>query len=86
MLSGRKTCTSRTRRMASPGDTFPAFGSVFHVTSVEKAILDDIAQNHFHEEGCESPEQFEVTWAQIHPHAGFNPGQVVWLHKFEMVQ
>jgi hypothetical protein len=86
MLSGVKTCTARTKRMGSPGDTFDEFGATFVLTHVCRIPLDYVARDCWEQEGCHSIEHFQEVWRSIHPRAGFEPVQVVWLHCFKQVQ
>ena len=67
-----------------PGDTFEAFGRIFLLKSVEEVFLMTVA-NMWKEEGCRSREHFIEVRESIHPKAGFDLEQIVWLHEFELV-
>ncbi len=82
ILTGLKTCTSRTKRYGRSGDRFSQFGANFTILSVEKHRLYYIANNLYKEEGCDSPEEFKGVWLELHPRKGWVPTQVVWVHFF----
>lgn len=85
LLAGVKTCTSRTKVMGKPGDTFVAFGSEFELLSVEEVRLYEVASR-WKEEGCASEEHFKEVWREIHPRTGYDDYQIVKLHTFKKVQ
>ncbi len=81
LLSGVKTCTTRTSRLGLPGDEFVAFGAWFLIRSVEKVELGDVANNLFEQEGVSSSNDFITIWLELH--RSFIPTTRVWLHRFE---
>ena len=83
MLNGQKIMTSRTKRYGEVGDKFEAFGSIFVITDQHKNNLGDIALNFFIEEGCSSSADFMDVWKNLHPKKGWDPEQLVWVHKFQ---
>lgn len=66
MLSGRKTMTSRNRKLAEIGDTFTSFGVDFVVTDINRHTLKDVAIRFYREEGCETSDEFYQVWKQIY--------------------
>jgi len=82
MLSGRKVCTSRNRRSGSPGDLFEAFGADFELRAIEKLPLRHVRDRLYIQEGCESPEDFQRSWNELHPRKGFIPEKAVYVHWF----
>lgn len=80
VLSGKKHMTSRNRKYGNVGDTFDAFRRKFVLVDVSKVSLQTVKDEHWEDEGCESPEDFESVWVKIHPRTGFVPEQMVWLH------
>lgn len=82
LLQGSKTATSRTKQYGNIGDTFQAGDKSFELTGVSRKNLWDIAQNYYLDEGAKSPEEFIEVWNALHP-KGFDPGQVVYFHKFK---
>ena len=86
MLCGVKTATSRTRKYGNQDDTFTAFGVEFKITDVSVFTLDSIATHLWKQEGCGSKEQFKRIWTQLHPVAGFQPDQRVWVHRFRRTE
>ena len=85
MLEGKKTATSRSRLYGKAGDRFQCFGATFEIVSWEMLTLEDIAYNHFKEEGVDCPADFKAVWARLHP-SGFKPDKEVVFHKFKRVQ
>lgn len=86
LLTGRKTHTCRSRRYGTPGDQFEAFGEVFELVSVKKKTLEDVRDNYWHQEGCNSPAEFVEVWDRIHPTRGFVGSDVRWLHEFRLAR
>jgi len=82
MLKGTKTWTSRSRKMGSPKDTFPAFGHEFEIVKVERRLLDDIL-NHWQEEGLESRDEACKVWLTIH--RKLETGNRYWVHIFRRI-
>jgi hypothetical protein len=82
MLSGRKVCTSRSRRFGRPGDTFQAFGTGFELRAIERLPLLHVKDHLYLQEGCESPDEFQRAWNELHPRRGFVPEQPVYVHWF----
>ena len=86
MLSGRKTCTTRTKRYGREGDIFEAFGEKFVITNVINAYPLGLAIFLFaYEDGFESPDKMKKFWIKLHPRKGFDPQQEVWVHWFERI-
>jgi len=85
MLTGKKICTSRTKRYGNEGDTFEVFGHTFALIGVEKQTLSWVANNLFYAEGCDTPEAFRRVWDEIHPRRGYVGNDTVWVHYFEEV-
>jgi hypothetical protein len=82
LLEGGKVCTSRTKRLGGPGDTFEAFGADFELRTVERLTLRDIRDNLHLQEGCETADEFQRLWTDLHPRKGFVPDQLVYVHWF----
>ena len=85
MLSGQKTCSSRTRRYGVAGDTFVVFGGEFEIVKVEPHILYFVAQKFHYREGFNNPQEFIDAWNKIHPRKGYDPEQLVWAHFFRRI-
>ncbi|MEE9401291.1 MAG: hypothetical protein V3V32_04655 [Dehalococcoidia bacterium] len=85
LLNGIKTCTARTRKMASVGDTFEAFGATFEIVLLERPTLLTIRDKMWVAEGCDSPADFEAIWRSLHPRMGFQPDRKVSVHHFKLV-
>jgi thymidylate synthase ThyX len=82
MLSGQSTITSRTRRYGHFGDTFLAWGEVWEIREVTRALLSSVRDRYYHQEGFPSPEAFEACWKALHRSKGYDPEQVVYAHSF----
>ena len=80
ILSGRKVCTSRTKKYGNVGDTFDAFGKEFILTAVGTQELDTVAMFLYYEEGFGNPREFIDCWKKIHPRKGSSPKQKVYVH------
>ena len=86
MLSGRKTHTCRSKRYGDVGDRFTAFGEIFELVSVREATLEEVRDQYWYQEGCDSRAGFEEVWERIHPGRGFVASDVRWLHEFKKVE
>jgi len=86
MLSGMKTCTSRTKKYGKLGDTFEAFDATFVIERVFKEELSNIAWFRCDEEGFQTPTDFIKCWEKIHYRKGYDPSQEVWVHQFRRLQ
>lgn len=86
MLSGRKTCTCRSKKYGEVGDQFTIFGATFELVSVEKKSLEQVRDEYWYQEGCDSRAGFEQVWERIHPDRGFVPSDKRWLHQFVKVR
>lgn len=85
MLRGVKVCTARTKKKGQELDSFQAFGVYFCLTYICKIPL-RVAATLWKQEGCRSMKHFIAVWKSIHPKTGYDPNQVVWLHKFKKVE
>jgi hypothetical protein len=85
MLTGVKTWTSRTKKYGEAGDTFEAFGRTFRIDDVFKNRLGNVASLYYDREGVGSKQEFVELWKKIHPRKGFEPGQLVWVHQFSLM-
>ncbi len=85
LLDGTKNVTSRTRKMAAPGDMFTAFGGEFRLDALWKCPLKKVAGELWKREGAVSEKDFKEIWEDIHPLKGFDPEQVVWVHEFHRI-
>jgi hypothetical protein len=86
LRTGRKTATSRTGFSGKVGDTFEAYGATFRVEEVSQLPLTTVANDHWREEGVESPEEFRDVWCEIHPRRGWDPDQVVKFIRFKITK
>ena len=91
---GMKTATCRSKPYGKVNDIFEIFLEnrprgqrvvSYIVTSITKKSLKNVSENHFAEEGAESPEEFIAVWNDIHPRRKFRPNDIKWFHTFKEV-
>ena len=84
MVEGRKTATSRNSRYANGQYMYRQHGYevIIQLQSATRLRLEIIAQDHYLEEGVDSPQAFRDIWAEIHPRKGWRPLDKAWFHKF----
>jgi hypothetical protein len=83
----RKFGTSRNKNYG-PGIRSFWYGGIkvtYNVYDVIRLTLDDVAKNHYEDEGFITPDAFIFKWISIHPEKGFVPEQKVWYHKLEVL-
>lgn len=81
--AGTKTATSRTKRYGKAGDVVVTReGQRLLLIEVERVLLSTVRDHYWRDEGCESPEDFERVWGDIHPLRGYDGSQKVYLHRF----
>jgi hypothetical protein len=84
---GRKIATTRRKPYGDIGDTF----TVFLTSGLEEYVLvavfpmklGEVARFFYWMEGCESPDDFQQVWCDIHKKAGWTPDLDVWVHLFQ---
>ena len=86
MLSGIKVMTCRTKKLGFPGDTFEAFSAMFVITHLMRMRLGYVISDCFVQEGCNSYQELEAIWLEIHPTKGIDPEQIVWAHCFRRLK
>ena len=84
LLNGEKVSTCRYSRYGEVGDEFEAFGATFYLMGVDRIKLQRVKDFLYKEEGCDSPEEFEAIWNEIHPHKKYQPYHYVWFHEFAL--
>ena len=91
IADGTKTWTSRRKPYGKAGQLLVAFADsasdrlYLRLVRVFKMPLQEVAINHYKEEGCASPWSFIALWDEIHPRVGFRPDELVWVHEFRRV-
>lgn len=79
-LSGRKKCTTRSKRYGDPGDLFDdGTGRTYELIHVHRCDLEYVRDNLYRHEGVESPEEFEALWKSLHQ-GDFTTGKDYWVH------
>jgi hypothetical protein len=96
ILEGRKTATTRTKNYLNKyapwdlpvRDAMMWKNCIIYIlwTDVKKMKLGYVRNDHFKEEGFETPEDFEKKWKQIHPRKGYSPLQEVYFHTFKVLE
>lgn len=77
--------TARSKRYGKPGDILEGPGVLLRLLEVGPMPLAHVAEGHWVEEGCESPEEFQRIWEELHPRRGYRPTDLVYAHRFEVV-
>ena len=85
MLSGRKICTTRTKRYGRVGDIFKAFREKFEIINVDKYFLGQATFLFSYKDGFESPDEMKEFWKKLHSRKGFDPQQKVFVHWFRKI-
>jgi hypothetical protein len=86
MLSGRKVCTSRTRKFGKAGDRFKAFGEEFEINRIDRWALSAVAKHLFRQEGFDYSILFIGCWVKLHPRKKYDEDKMVWVHFFRRVK
>jgi hypothetical protein len=82
LIDGEKVCTTRTKKLAEPQDTFWIDGWEFQVDGIYLVPLEMVANFLWNREGCKSTNDFISIWCRIHPRVGYNGRKKVYLHTF----
>jgi uncharacterized protein YqfB (UPF0267 family) len=86
-MQGKKTATSRPFQYGYAGDFFRLFignrEMYFELTGVRVITLKEVAEQHFKEEGFNSPDEFKAEWRAIHPNKGYQDNWMVYFHTFK---
>jgi len=89
-LAGRKTCTSRTKRYGKPGDTFTLIEagrqSEYMLWDIRRYHLQIVAERLYRREGFDTSDAFIAKWKTLHPAAGYQPDQVVYVHYYQEIK
>lgn len=90
LADGRKTATTRSKKYSEPGTRFlvetkPGKIQTFEIISITKKKLMTVANEHYDEEGAESPQEFIDQWNLIHPRRKYQPMDEKWFHRFKEV-
>lgn len=87
MVERRKTATSRNSRYANGHYMYQQYGYevIIELYSATRLRLEVIAQEHYLEEGVDSPQAFRDIWAEIHPRKGWRSLDKAWFHKFSVL-
>ena len=83
LQEGKKICTSRLYQMGEVGDLFQVDGDAYCVTRIEHVPLYQVRNTLFHDEGADSPEQFERIFRSQHHFWEWKEGEMVYVHYFE---
>lgn len=84
MLSGKKTCTTRTKQYGKPEDCFRVFDAEFELIVVVPSIAMWVGNYLYKEEGFDQPGEFHKLWGKMH--ARLAREAIVFVHVFKRVQ
>ena len=87
ILSGQKTCTSRSKKYGQESDQFqvihgPNHSTVHNMMMIMQLPLSFVRDFLWHGEGANSPFEFVQIWKEIHPRRGFVEEDLVYVHFF----
>lgn len=88
ILSREKNMTCRrTDNHGEPGDLWRIQGTdiVLRILRKQRMMLSDVAQNHYRQEGHESPEEFIDFWDECYPEDEYDPLRWVVSYVFEVM-
>jgi len=83
LLAGKKHCTTRSKKLGEPGDTFELKGQTFQIATVREEKFAVIMYDFYRCEGFFSPVDFQMFWIRIHRGHLPEPGTLKWLHILE---
>lgn len=88
MKNGSKTATVSTKKIASPGDRFKAFGDEFEITAEAKLSLWVAAEKFDFEQGFDFPDAFIREWNLENPRKPYynDPERQVFLYLFKKIR
>jgi len=91
----RKRATSRNKRYGNVGDRFvvavrfneeTVHVKLYEITHIERVTLAFVRDHFYHEEECDSEDEFIAIWNEIHPRKKFDDEHKVWLHLFKEIE
>jgi hypothetical protein len=82
ILKKQKSSTSRYEKLGNVGDDFFIQDKCYVFDFVGKLPLWIIRDELYRSEGCDTKQDFELVWMDIHPKRGFKPMDEVWYHHF----
>lgn len=85
VLEGKKTATRRNGRYADVGEIMVLEDKKFRVDRVYSQSLGELTDEHAHQEGFESVEDYKQSILAYHPGMPWLPQMRVWVHEFSPV-
>lgn len=85
VLAGKKTATRRNGRYADIGEIMELRGKEFRVEKVYSQSLGELTDEHAHQEGYGSVEEYKQSILSLHPGMPWLPQMRVWVHEFAPV-
>lgn len=85
VLEGKKTATRRNGRYADVGELMELNGHKFIVDKVYSQSLGELTDEHAHQEGYASVEEYKQSILSFHPGMPWLPQMRVWVHEFSPV-
>jgi hypothetical protein len=81
LIFGKKTATSRNRKLGEVGDFFIVYGRKYEFIQIKKLVLCQVADFYFKEEGFDTPDEFIAYWKDLH-RKHYKGDQIVYFHRF----
>jgi hypothetical protein len=85
VLNGTKTATRRNGRYADIGEVMELKGKKFVVEKVYSQALGELTDEHAHQEGYDSVEEYKQSILSFHPGMPWLPQMRVWVHEFSPI-
>lgn len=81
VLEGNKTMTTRTSKLGNKGEVLKSEAGDIVIENVDEMPLEEVAHNHYADEGFKSPKEFIETWKKLH-NGSYDPNQTAFVHRF----
>lgn len=85
VLEGKKTATRRNGRYADVGEIMELQDKKFVVNRVYSQSLGELTDEHAHQEGFETVEEYKQSILSYHPGMPWLPQMRVWVHEFSLL-
>ncbi|CAH1212519.1 hypothetical protein PAECIP111893_03553 [Paenibacillus plantiphilus] len=86
VLAGKKTATRRNGRYADIGEIMTLQDRSYVVNRIYSQSLGELTDEHAHQEGYASVEEYKEAILAFHPGMPWLPHMKVWVHEFSPVQ
>lgn len=93
LLRGKKTQTRRLSGRYQVGRTYGVRTWIYEkslarirITGKRQETLGEISEEDARREGYKDAEEFKRAWSELHRKMGWQPGLLVWVYDFELVE